>query len=525
LFFLALLVLKQFEVDYSRIIAFSGALLFSVYPLNVEAVSFISARGDLVCALFMLLAMIFHIMSYKHLLYVLLAVVFYLLSTFSKEVAVAFLIIVLGFDISSRKLIEKTNLIRYSIYIISTIYYFLLRSQRKSTLPSFEEAKIDSPELLTSSTSVGVVDSVVDYWGIIVEFFSSYFFYVLKLVFPFKLNPYISEIPGGALFVILSFLLVIVIFIIFLLAVYKRNGVVSVSILWIFATLGPAVVVAIFMIEKIPVPYAERFLYIPSLAYCLLLSYLLIELGKRAKLQKLIMVLLVVLLISFLTVTIHGQGVWKNNLRLWKYISDRNPTLVTPYINYGHSLLEIGEYEKAGEQFLKSNGSNIKDSSEQKILAAHNLAIYYYRAKENENAKNWFDKALSINPDYIGTYSLYMSAVALSVNDIDGAEKNLLKSIAVGGDPRRLADSHHLLGQIYFNKYRQYGHQDFLYQSRQHLSDAIKYDGKKMKSHLLLALVYASLNDRENMREHARIVLNHSSDERMLSQARMLLAN
>ncbi|MGH7902302.1 MAG: hypothetical protein ACRENZ_11265, partial [Thermodesulfobacteriota bacterium] len=51
-YFFSLLVLREFDINKKENVAFLSSLFFSVYPVHVEAVSFISARGDLISGIF-----------------------------------------------------------------------------------------------------------------------------------------------------------------------------------------------------------------------------------------------------------------------------------------------------------------------------------------------------------------------------------------------------------------------------------------------------------------------------------------
>ena len=70
LFFLCHLILKQFNIKESLKISGFASLIFAVHPVHVETVSFISARSDLLCSIFILLSMIFFVLTYKRFYYI-----------------------------------------------------------------------------------------------------------------------------------------------------------------------------------------------------------------------------------------------------------------------------------------------------------------------------------------------------------------------------------------------------------------------------------------------------------------------
>lgn len=128
LYFLVLLLLSEFNVRGRESIALISCILFALYPLHVESVSFISARGDILAAIFFFSSLIFYILSYKRLFYLLLAGLCLFLSLLSKEVAIVLPILILGFDLISRRLMSRTNLIKYTILGLITLFYLYVRS-------------------------------------------------------------------------------------------------------------------------------------------------------------------------------------------------------------------------------------------------------------------------------------------------------------------------------------------------------------------------------------------------------------
>ncbi|MER3447348.1 MAG: hypothetical protein C4291_11120 [Candidatus Dadabacteria bacterium] len=85
-YFLVLLILGEFNVERKEIMAFLSSLLFAIYPMHVESVSWVAGRTDVLCGLFFFLAFAFHVLSYRKLwLLVLSAVFFFPLSSFKRS--------------------------------------------------------------------------------------------------------------------------------------------------------------------------------------------------------------------------------------------------------------------------------------------------------------------------------------------------------------------------------------------------------------------------------------------------------
>ncbi|HSC35958.1 MAG TPA: hypothetical protein VLG45_11835, partial [Thermodesulfobacteriota bacterium] len=63
MYLFVLLLLSVFKHEEKYRAAFISGVLFALYPMHVESVSWVSGRSDVLCALFFFLALIFHILS------------------------------------------------------------------------------------------------------------------------------------------------------------------------------------------------------------------------------------------------------------------------------------------------------------------------------------------------------------------------------------------------------------------------------------------------------------------------------
>jgi len=136
-------------------------------------------------------------------------------------------------------------------------------------------------------------------------FLSTYLFYAEKLLFPYNLNHSIGYIPGGdALHIIISVLFIAAVTAVFIMSVRKKENVTAFSLLWIFATLGHAVLIAIYPLAI--TRFAERFVYAPSAGYCLLVGYLIVRGGMLTGKRWASFALGGILCASYLVVTVKG---------------------------------------------------------------------------------------------------------------------------------------------------------------------------------------------------------------------------
>lgn len=390
-YFLALLVLEEFRVERKETTAFLSSLFFAVHPMHVESVSWIAGRTDLLCGLFLFLAFIFHILSYRKLWFLILAAACFFLSILSKEVAVAFPVVALSFDLLSRKIASRRNILRYAVYAVLTLLYLYLRGR----------AFISIPEIASQSIQKSVHEGS-HIWGVLKILLGSYLFYINKLAFPFEFNAFITTVPGDFYYLVSSILVISVLFAIGFVSIIKRKDVAAFSILWIFVTLGPSCLIAIFVISSTPL--AERYLYIPSAGYCLLIGYLILEAGKNIKAQKAGLVFGFLLCLLYMFFTIERQSIWKDKLVLWEDTSKKSPNHAIPHSNYGMALRDAGKMEEAIREFSIALDPELKDINKGRAATANNLGIVYLDKEDYKNAEDWFLKALYYDSNYGKTY-------------------------------------------------------------------------------------------------------------------------
>jgi len=362
-FFFALVVLSEFKINQKEGIALLSSVIFATIPIHVEPVSFIAGRADLLCCIFFILAFIFHSLSFKKLWFLVLAALSFALSLLSKEVAIVFPLIVLAFDLISRRAAMRSAVLIYSIYVVLfLVYVYIRRTVFERVLADISLPWINNANAFELSDSLSIQGFLQISGGNLNEYFlqgfilklklvlDSYFFYIKDLVFPFDLNPFIAGIPHRPIYTFTAIIVILFLFVISFISIRKKEGISAFGILWVLISLLPPMVVALYGIAA--TPYAERFLYIPSVGFCLLIGYWIIELGRRFDVEKLAWAFGLVLPLLYIFFTVNGQGVWKNNVNLWVKASQKSPYVSMPYINYGHALEREGKFDEAIPQII-----------------------------------------------------------------------------------------------------------------------------------------------------------------------------
>ncbi len=508
LYFLILMLFKEFGRGSGESEAFLSSMLFALYPLHVESVSFIAARGDILAGMFFLLCLIFYMLSYRRLYYIILAGVSFYLSFLSKEVALSFPLIILGFDLVSRRMFRRANIVKYLIIGSLILFYFHIRSGSFMRSIGFMQEH--------SFRDTGALPGPGEFVTI---FLNTYLFYAWKLIFPYGLNHFIGSIAGGdALHAVIAVLLIAAVTAAFIISVKRKENITAFSLLWIFTTLGPAVLIAVYPLAI--TRFAERFLYIPSAGFCLLAGYLIVRGGRLTGKRWAGLAAGGLLCASYLVVTVKGQEAWKDNVTFWETAVTRSPDLIIPRINYGEALRSSGRVDEAIRQHLIAVGPGIQATDRGKAMAASSLAADYIQKGDFLNAEKYLKAALEYDPRIEDQYHYHMGLIYLRKNDPAAAGNFLRKAVEIAPGN---AKAHYLLGTAYFMEAEADGSADKYRLAVNSFKSAIGHDANDINAHIRLARAYLALGERENARREAGYALSNASDPAAVRSAESVL--
>ena len=480
-YFFAVLILREFDAAGIEAAAFLSAFLFALHPMHVESVSWVAGRSDVLCALFLFLASISHILSYRISWFLALAGSSLLLSLFSKEVAIVFPILVLVLDLMNRRLFNWSNIPKYAVYLGVMLLYLYLRAKA-----------FDIPEV-----DIGIVNGGLEhapsggehaskaalYLGLIKILLGSYLIYLDKLILPFDFDPFITAVSRETPYLISSIVLLSVLAVLSFISIKMREKVTAFCIFWILITLAPSALIAIVSIT--PTPLAERYLFIPSAGYCLLIGYWMVEAGSRARLKRIAWGLGLLLIVLFGLTAYKGQRIWKDDLTLWRDISLKSPYHPLPHSNYGLALSNTGELDEAIREYNLALSPEMKDSPRGLAITANNLALVYLDKEEYERSEMWFRKALEYDPGYGKTY--------------------------------------YHLGLIYYINGELTGSADSYREAERYVKEALKRYRYYGRANLLLAKIYLRTGETDKAVKEARAAIDIGLPENLLKEARDIL--
>ncbi len=377
-------------------ISFIGALFFAVHPVHCDAVCWIMARGDILCCFFILLA--FLCFLYKRRV---MAILFFSLSLFSKEMAVTFPVVIFLYSLISDK--DRRSNIYFSLYCFFIVIIFLIIRYLVLDLPFGEKQPIIM-RLATSPT-------------LIITYLKMVFLpYDLRLLYH-GLPVYESFLHMKVIFSIV-FLILIALIIIF---VWKKEPVICFGLSFFF--------VALFPVSGVPVlidvaMVAERYLYLPMIGISVFLAGIIQTIVKKGMLlRKAANITTAIVIILLSLITYNRKNLWKDEfVFLTKMVED------APYYHEAKTILAYhyilqGNLEKA-EELIKMALLIKPDYAE----GLNTLGSVYLRKGMYDIAAYYFEKAVFYKPDHPEAHSNL--AIVYAINKrYDKAEEEFFLAI------------------------------------------------------------------------------------------------
>ncbi len=419
-FVLVLCLGIEFGSDRTDRIAFLSALLFALTPLHVESVSWISARTDLLCAVFLVIAFISHLYLQRKPYFLVLATLSFALALLSKEVAVSFLLIVLVYDIITAQFYKRFNLIAYTLYAGILFVYIYVRGRAFVNMPEFTVDRVGGGDALEGAGGffAGILSP-----EIIKTFLESYSYYIYKLFFPFDLNAFITGPPSQSIYLVVSVFLLLLFVVLALFALWRRYYLVAFAVLWALITLGPSVLVSVLDVASAPI--AERYMYIPSIGMSLFLGSMCITVGRFLNMRRFGMLMGIFLSLAYFVITVDRQAVWTNRLALWEDTATKSPHHAIPLINYGMALLDEGRVDEALVALKDTFKPVVTNTDGGRAIAANNIGVVYINKGELDQAEDWFYAALEYDSNYHKTH-YHLGLVNYSRGLSNNSHNNLL---------------------------------------------------------------------------------------------------
>jgi tetratricopeptide (TPR) repeat protein len=187
-------------------------------------------------------------------------------------------------------------------------------------------------------------------------------------------------------------------------------------------------------------PLAERFLYLPSFGYCLVLGVLI---AKGLTLDRWKVGSMVFLLICFYSFNTFARNRdWRNETLFYLRTLNASPQSSVIHNNLGNILLDKGFFDEAEARFREA--VKLKPTY---AVAYNNLGNVYFRKRVFEPALEFYKKAISLDPNYPEIYNNLGN-----IYDNLGARNQAIDAYKVALRIRpQFAEAHNNLGIAYYH--------------------------------------------------------------------------
>lgn len=474
-----------------------AAGLFSIHPMHVESVAWITERKDVLYALFYMLALNYYLiyLNSQNKLYYLLTLFMGLISLLAKPMAFSLPLILLVIDWThNRKLTLRNfyNKIPFMVYVIPIIW-------------------------LTASPYIR--NPIHNLWESFLIWSWTFVFYIRKFFFPISLNPF-YQLPQPVKVMNPEYLVsaLLLITLIFLLIRLRKNS--WFLFAWLYYFLSIFILLRFDDVTKFSgnmSVVADRFMYLPSLGFCLLIGKYGDEILNKMKKIKLVYyrIFINTLMMEYLLLaimTFKQCEVWVDSVSLWTKVIEDNPHFARGYSDRCDAYLVKKEFDLA----LRDCDKAIALDPHSLSKPYHNRAIIYEQGKRYELALNDMNKAIEINPSnylsYFNRGNLY-----LSWHQYDLAIVDFTKSLAMKSDS---VETYNNRG----NAYRAIGKYDLALKD---FNAAITINPGSGRIYYNRSLIYALKIDYASALNDARKAhsLGYTGLEKYLSQLENLIKN
>jgi len=442
------LVLRKMFSKYNILLPLIITLLYSAHPIHTEVVANIKSRDEILCFLFFIISLNFFMIfiKKKKMPFLVISSLFYFFSLLSKENAIPFLFI---FPLIAYYFTDTTlkKIVLFSIpFFVTFLIYFIIRNEVIDTLIFTTQIDMVNNSLMAAE----------NYSNRLATAFSMLGKYVILLIFPLTLVcdysyntiPITSWADPKAF---VSFIIYAGAFIFALITLKKKNYF-SFAILFFLITFST--VSNIFKI--IGSSMAERFMFIPSLGFVIILALLLVKIfkidikgnNKKGLIPMFFILGIILSLYSFRTIDRNKD--WKDNEHLfWKDVKT-NPASFRLHYAVGSAARVKGEaaidttnrnkyFKEAISHYYQSLAIIPKQAE-----TWYNMGVCYYAFNDIEKAMQAYKQCIQYDPNYKSAYN-NIGVIYFKKFNYDSASYYFNKTIQL--DPRN-ADAISNVGAI-----------------------------------------------------------------------------
>ncbi|MEI7725574.1 MAG: tetratricopeptide repeat protein [bacterium] len=494
---LLFVLLRKLFVNESPLLPLLVTLIWTAHPIHTEVVANIKSRDEILSILFIFVALIFFTdyLKKNKILYLILAVIAYFLSFMSKEGAITMLAVfpLLAWFFATAGI--KKNLLASGIMVIPALAYLLIR---KSVLVQFDVPSVISvvDNLLMAAPDISTRIAMA------VLIMGKYMF---LLVFPYQLVSDYSynQIPvtGWSNPLAIISLVLYLAALTYALANIRKRTIPAFGILLYLITFS--IYSNLFVL--IGSSFGERFLYLPSVGFAIVLGWLILRVFKiktelitdyrPAALFKrfpALWVVIGVILGLYSIKTLARNSEWKDQWALFSADIGRSPDSAHLRYYWGLTLRDRAKEQSDPQEYRKIMQQAAEEF--QKGLAIypsyaecyHQLGLAWFRLGDNEKALENYYKSIALNPTEAVPYA-NMGIIYFQKGDYPKTLELYKKALSL--DPH-YADAYCNLGSTY-------GTLGKMDSAVVNFKKAIEYDPESANAYYFLAITYRSMNKPE----------------------------
>lgn len=390
-----------------KVALFSAAIL-AVHPLQTEAVTWISGGIYSQYSFFIILALLFYVLSVKDKKYYYLSIASFILSLMSSEKAIVFPFLLFVYQLAFKQLKNWKKLIAPFVIGGSWALFYVLKVPGR--ISSLQVEHYQEPQTINPLFQIPIA-------------ISSY----LELVFfPKGLTIYHSEM----FFSTFNFYLkatVMVLFFGLIVFSYKKNR-------YLFFWLSFLIISLLPTLTPLGISWivAERYIYLGAIGIYVAVGLCAQKLTKIKNGNNYFYGLLGLLILALTVRTIVRNNDWKNQDNLWIATAKYSPNSAQNHNNLGDLYGRRGDLARAAEEFkiailLQPNYAD----------AYHNLANTYSNMEELDKAIENYKQSLKFNPNLWQSYQ-NLSIIYYEQENFDLAKDYLEKALQLNPDNQKL---------------------------------------------------------------------------------------
>jgi len=497
---------KLFEHSQLKLFANSAiplltTLIFIAHPIHTEVIANIKSRDEIMCMLFSIFSIICflnYIDNGRKIKDLIIGFVLIFLGILSKENAFMFIVMIPFTLFFFRKASLKDYVFVTIPLIVAGAIFIFLRTKFAAGSVSSEITDILNDPFVGATS--------VQKFATIVYTIGKYF---LMMVIPYPLSCFydyntISLKSFSDISAVVSFIAIIAIAVIAIIQ-FKKKTIISYSIFFFAITF--ALVSNIFF--PIGTSMSERFVFMPSLGFCLIVAYYINKLAnpvnrkqKSETMQfdsviknKTSLFIIVAILGIYSVMSISRNMDWKDDTSLFAADIKSSPNSVNLNKGYSYALIDSANVIKNKQH--QADSFNMAKPYLKKIIEMYpkyteiytKLGYVYYMLNNFDSAVYYYRGGLNYSHDsYILNYNLGKSLNKLK--KYDEAIKYLNEAIKSGGDDGP-----------YFNLAEAYTNKGDLDQGLKYFEKVIELNPKRSDAFYYSGLIYKAKGDTAKAKE------------------------